>query len=164
MSDPLSVSVVERYLDALWMEKGLADNTLSSYRRDLLAFARWLDGRGGPALEQVTREDLQAYLATLLERRRSPRTVARCLSCLRGFYRHLLRAGVTLEDPTLDLDSPRQGRPLPKSLSEDDVDRLLGAPDTGARYWHSLDCSRAARTADRPPAMPPPRRLVRRPL
>lgn len=130
MSEPLPLPVVERYLDALWMEKGLADNTLSSYRRDLLAFARWLEGRGGPALEQVTREDLQAYLATLMERRRSPRTVARCLSCLRGFYRHLLRAGVIPEDPTLDLDSPRQGRPLPKSLSEDDVDRLLGAPDT----------------------------------
>ena len=121
--------LIEIYLDALWMEKGLSDNTLAAYRRDLLAFERWLHASGAPAIPAVQREQLQGYLASLLAARRSPRSVARSLSCLRGFYRHLLREGHVSVDPTLDLDSPRQGRPLPKTLSEADVERLLQAPD-----------------------------------
>lgn len=120
---------IERHLDSLWVEKGLSENTLAAYRRDLSAFAKWLQNRGGPLLQEVRREDLQAYLASLLQAQRSPRSVARSLSCLRGFYRHLLRSGAIGEDPTLDLDSPALGRPLPKSLSEDEVERLLQAPD-----------------------------------
>lgn len=125
-----SQAVIERYVDALWMEKGLSDNTLAAYRSDLSAFGGWLESSHSRVLEQGGRVELQGYLAALLQQRRSPRSVARSLSCLRGFYRHLLREGVIVEDPTLDLDGPRQGRPLPKSLSEADVDRLLQAPDT----------------------------------
>ncbi|MDP4651768.1 MAG: site-specific tyrosine recombinase XerD, partial [Haliea sp.] len=61
----------------------------------------------------------------------SPRSTARFMSCARGFYRYLLREGRLDADPTLDIDSPQLGRPLPKSLSEHDVERLLAAPDTG---------------------------------
>jgi integrase/recombinase XerD len=124
-----AVALIERYLDAQWMEKGLSDNTLAAYRRDLSAWVGWLERLRGLAPEQARREDLLAYLAASLERGRSPRSAARSLSCLRGFYRYLLRHGQVSVDPTLDLDSPRLGRPLPKSLSENDVERLLAAPD-----------------------------------
>lgn len=124
----LPAPLVEAYLDAIWMEKGLSENTLAAYRRDLQAFRGWAGTRNRD-LAKVQRSDVQAYLAYLLSSRRSPRSAARALSCLRGFYRHLLRTGAITVDPTLDMDSPRLGRPLPKTLSEADVDRLLEAPD-----------------------------------
>lgn len=120
--------VIARYLDAQWMEKGLSENSLAAYRRDLEACDRWCRGRG-ISLIQLQRADLQEYLASLHGEGRSPRSAARALSCLRGFYRYLLRSGDVSEDPTLDLDSPRLGRPLPKSLSEAQVEALLAAPD-----------------------------------
>lgn len=120
-------AVLERYLDAVWMEKGLSENTLAAYRRDLQAFLEWAQARGLRATG-VARADLEAYLANLLQARRSPRSAARALSCLRGFFRHLLRCGDIADDPTLDLASPRLGRPLPKTLSEAEVDALLAAP------------------------------------
>ena len=120
--------VIARYLDAQWMEKGLSENSLAAYRRDLEACDRWCRGRG-ISLIQLQRADLQDYLASLHGKGRSPRSAARALSCLRGFYRYLLRSGEVSDDPTLDLDSPRLGRPLPKSLSEAQVEALLAAPD-----------------------------------
>lgn len=119
---------LERYLDAAWIEKGLSDNTLAAYRRDLTGLDRWLSARG-TSLAVAQRSDLQAYLAHLLAEGRSPRSAARVLSCVRGFYRYLLRTGDLHLDPSLDLDSPRIGRPLPKSISEADVAALLQAPD-----------------------------------
>lgn len=121
-------SLVARYLDAVWIEKGLAENSLEAYRRDLLTFETWLAKRHSDPLH-ASRADLQSYLAYLLACGRSPRTAARSLSCLRGLYRYLVRNGDLRADPTLDLDSPRIGRPLPKSLSEADVEALLSAPD-----------------------------------
>lgn len=126
--DQADADLVQRYLDAVWMEKGLSENTLAAYRRDLLAFARWLGCRH-VSLVIAQRVEIQAYLAFLLQKNRSPRTAARCLSCLRSFYRLLLRWGEITADPTLDLDSPKLGRPLPKTLSEAEVDALLQAPD-----------------------------------
>ncbi len=109
------------------MEKGLSENTLAAYRRDLQAFSRWALSRNRTA-KQIERSDIEAYLASLLAKKRSPRSAARALSCLRGFYRYLLRSGQLELDPTVGLDSPRLGRPLPKTLSEADVDALLKAP------------------------------------
>lgn len=120
-------ALLERYLDAVWMEKGLSENTLMAYRRDLQGFTRWIAGQGA-SVARVARSDIEAYLAHLMTVKRSPRSAARALSCLRGFYRHLLRSGDILADPTLDLDSPRIGRPLPKTLSEEEVEALLQAP------------------------------------
>ena len=120
---------IERYIDAMWMEKGLSNNTLSSYRRDLRQFNEWLLKREGSTITQATRSTLQAYLGARLQQGQSPRSSARFLSCARGFYHYLLREGSLSLDPTLDVDSPRLGRPLPKALSEAEVDRLLGAPD-----------------------------------
>ena len=120
---------IERYLDAVWIEKGLSENTLASYRRDLQQFQSWLSKETGEDLTQATRASLQAYLGARLALGMSARSSARFLSCARGFFRYLLRERVIEADPTLDIDSPRLGRPLPKSLSEEEVERLLQAPD-----------------------------------
>ncbi len=120
---------IEHYIDAMWMEKGLSDNTLSAYRRDLSQYQQWLASRNSTIL-RADRADLQSYLGACLMKGQSQRSTARFMSCARSFYRFLLREGRLQEDPTLDVDSPKLGRPLPKSLSEQDVDRLLAAPDT----------------------------------
>ena len=120
---------IERYIDAMWIEKGLSDNTLSSYRRDLRQFNDWLVEHTGETVLAATRVSLQQYLGARIEHGQSPRSSARFLSCARGFYHYLIREGRITVDPTLDIDSPRLGRPLPKSLSELDVERLLKAPD-----------------------------------
>ena len=120
---------IERYIDAMWMEKGLSDNTLSSYRRDLRQFNDWLVANRNSTVTRTDRAQLQAYLGARLEQGQSQRSTARFMSCARGFYRYLLREGRINVDPTLDVDSPKLGRPLPKSLSEKDVERLLEAPD-----------------------------------
>ncbi len=120
--------VIEQYLDALWMEKGLAENTLASYRRDLVHYEAWLADHA-TGLEKGSSAQLQDYLGWRLQRGHSPRSTARFLSCVRGFYRYQLREGHIDADPSLDVDSPKLGRPLPKSLSEAEVEALLAAPD-----------------------------------
>ena len=120
---------IERYIDALWMEKGLSDNTLSAYRRDIRQFQEWLANVRQSSLLKATNSELQAYLGARLEQGKSGRSTARFMSCIRGFYHFQLREGRMTVDPTLDIESPKLGRPLPKSLSEDDVDKLLAAPD-----------------------------------
>jgi integrase/recombinase XerD len=120
---------IERYIDAMWMEKGLSDNSLSSYRRDLRQFHDWLATNKDSSILRADRSSLQAYLGARLRQGQSPRSTARFMSCARGFYHYLLREGRITVDPTLDVDSPKLGRPLPKSLSEQDVERLIQAPD-----------------------------------
>jgi len=122
-------ATIEQFLDTAWMEKGLSANTLEAYRHDLEAYARWLDARH-VTLSAADRGVVLDYLAHGLQQGRSSRSAARLLSCLRSFYRHLLRQGQISEDPTLQVQSPRTGRALPRSLGEADVERLLSAPDT----------------------------------
>ncbi len=122
-------TLCRRFLDALWLESGLSPNTLASYQNDLKGLARWLD-RQGRALPAATRADLLAYLAERSARGASRRSTARLLSALRRFFRYLLREGVVTIDPTSDIDAPRLGRPLPKSLTETEVEALLESPDT----------------------------------
>jgi integrase/recombinase XerD len=119
---------IERFLDALWMEHGLSENTLSAYRRDLAGCARWL-ARAHKDLVEAQRADLASYIADCAQHGARPRTSARLLSTLRRFYRYLVREGVLSDDPTAQLQSPKLGRPLPKSLSEEQVEALLAAPD-----------------------------------
>jgi len=110
----------------LMAERGAALNTIEAYRRDLADFEAFLALRGR-AVDAASLEDLRAYLAFLTERAASPGTAARRLSALRQFHRFLYAEGLRADDPTLALDSPRQGRALPKYLSEAEVDRLLEA-------------------------------------
>jgi integrase/recombinase XerD len=128
-TDTLIHPEIERYIDAMWMEKGLSDNTLSSYRRDLRQFNDWLVATRSVSVLGAERSSLQAYLGVRLQQGRSPRSTARFMSCVRGFYRYLVREGRIALDPSLDIDSPKLGRPLPKSLSEQDVVKLLEEPD-----------------------------------
>ena len=125
---PLPDPTVEHFLDALWMEKGLSENTLSSYRRDLSRLGQWLQERGVDLLS-AQKTDLLAYLGWRIEQGYSARSTARFLSCARGFYRYQVREARMTLDPTLEIDSPKLGRPLPKSLSEAEVEALLAAPD-----------------------------------
>jgi len=119
--------LLDQFLDGIWLESGLSANTLAAYRTDLRAFQSWL-AKKGLALEQVTRADLLAYLAANVRAGLSPRSSARHLSTLRRFYRYLLIQGRTQADPTADVRSPVIGRPLPKNISEQGVEKLLSTP------------------------------------
>ncbi|MCU1721417.1 MULTISPECIES: site-specific tyrosine recombinase XerD [unclassified Pseudomonas] len=120
--------LIDQFLDALWLEKGLSDNTRASYRSDLALFNGWLQEKG-IALPDAGRELILDHLGWRLDHAYKPRSTARFLSGLRGFYRYLLREKLIAVDPTLQIDMPQLGRPLPKSLSEADVEALLRAPD-----------------------------------
>lgn len=120
--------VVEHFVDSLWLERGLSVHTQQAYRRDLALFADWLQLTHRCSLTDANAGHLQSFLGHKLREGASPRSSARFLSSVRNFYRWALREGLVGEDPTLRIESPRQGRPLPKSLSEADVERLLDAP------------------------------------
>lgn len=127
-----NAALIARFCDAIWLEDGLGENTRSAYRSDLERLARWLsESRSGIELAAVGREDLLGWVSQGMKDGAKSTTAARRLSCLRRFYRYLLREGVIAEDPTLRIDSPKQPKKLPDSLSEADVEALLSEPDTG---------------------------------
>ena len=117
---------IEEFIDLSWMERGLAAATLTAYRSDLTRFSRWLSGRGR-RLEQARRLDVLDFLSE--HAHWPPRTIARRLSALRRFYQHLEREGRISNNPCDRVDAPRLGRPLPDVLTEQEVERLLAAPD-----------------------------------
>jgi integrase/recombinase XerD len=121
--------LLDEFCDALWLEDGLSRNTLESYRRDLRLFAVWLASERGKTLLNAERVDLLGYLAYKFQRRAKPRSAARLLSSLKRLYQFLLREGRITADPTLQVEAPRLPRSLPKSLTEEDIERLLAAPD-----------------------------------
>lgn len=126
-----NTGLLDEFCDALWLEDGLARNTLESYRRDLQQFAGWLLKQGGKCLPDASHAELEGYLAhqyNVTKTRAS--TASRELSSLRRFYRYLLRQGLIGADPTLNIASPKQVRALPKSLTEADVEALLNIPDS----------------------------------
>jgi len=120
--------IIDAFLDSIWLESGLSQNTLNAYRTDLKKFSEWCNGRD-LGLVQANRSHVLDYLAFRMQHGFSSRSTARLNTTLRRFYQYLLREGWIQADPMLDLQSPRIGRPLPKSLSETDVERLLDAPD-----------------------------------
>jgi len=122
--------LIERFLDSLWAERGLSDNSLQSYRHDLLHLLSCLASRD-KALTEATREDILAILAAEINQRKSPRSLSRYLSAYRQLFRWLVREGKIESDPTALIESPKTGRGLPKALTEEQVDALLAAPDTG---------------------------------
>ncbi len=120
-------SVIDEFCDALWLEDGLARNTLEAYRRDLNQAVAWLAKRG-KTLTEAGHADLLGYLAYKVKGRAKATTTGRQLSSLKRFYRYSLRQGRVKADPTLKIDAPKLPRPLPKSLTEADVESLLDAP------------------------------------
>jgi integrase/recombinase XerD len=122
-------SLIDRFCDQLWLEDGLSSNTLSAYRRDLTGFAKWLQHAHSTDLSQAGSADIDAYLAHRFANNAKPRTAARYTASLRRFYRFLARDGLISSDPTQFLDTPKLPRPLPKVLSEVEVETLLAAPD-----------------------------------
>lgn len=122
-------SIIDQFCDSLWLEDGLARNTLESYRRDLRQAALWLATRTKSLLD-ADQADLQSYLGYLYSAKRArARTASRHLSSLRRFYQYALREAKRAADPTLNIASPKIPRTLPKTLSEEEVERLLNAPD-----------------------------------
>lgn len=125
MPEPIDDALIDRFCDHLWLEDGLVELTLAAYRRDLRAFAGWLAQARGQALGAAVAGDIEAYLAWRFAHRAQPRSAARYTSALKRFYRFLLRENLIAADPTLNLDSPKLPRALPKTLTEADVERLL---------------------------------------
>ncbi|HUL41313.1 MAG TPA: site-specific tyrosine recombinase XerD [Burkholderiales bacterium] len=127
-------NLLDEFCDSLWLEDGLARNTLESYRSDLLKFAQWLRQRSLKSLLETRQQDVEGYLAhQVLVAKARARTTSRALSSLKRFFRFEMRQGKIPADPTLRIDSPKLPRGLPKSLTEDDVESLLNAPRTENR-------------------------------
>lgn len=124
-------ALIDEFCDALWLEDGLARATLDAYRRDLKQFALWLQSHRGKRLLDGEAADIQGYLGHLFRKRARASSAARLLSSLKRFYRYCLREGRIRADPTLTIAAPRLPRALPKSLAEEEVERLLAAPPVG---------------------------------
>ena len=130
-----SEQLVDRFLDAIWMERGLSQNTLGAYRADLMTLGRGLSERN-KSIDKANKADLLAFIAKRVEDGAKPRSTARQLSSFRRFFRYIMREGLRDSDPTADIEMPRIGRSLPKTLTEDEVDALLHAPNTDEPLGH----------------------------
>ncbi len=115
------------FIDAMWLESGLSKNTLSAYRSDLHRFAKFI---GDKELTVVEQSDVQKFLGFMMAQGTKASSSARVLSTLRRFFRYQIRENRVSKDPCAQVLSPKQGRPLPKAMSEQQVDDLLNAPDT----------------------------------
>ena len=139
MSSPIAAKIelpeiIEQFIDIIWMERGLSENTLSAYRTDLKNFVLWLSNSSindlSDTLINTNRSTIMEYLSELEDKKISARSRARLLSSLRRFYAYLIREKKIDVDPVALIDSPKLGRSLPKSLTEKDVESLIQAPDT----------------------------------
>ena len=121
--------VIEAFLDTLWVEHGLSENTLSAYRNDLLGLSNWLS-KMTVNITEARLDHLLDYLSSRVQQGSMPRTSARLLSSIRRFYRYLVRQGAVQKDPSAQIEFPKLGRPLPETLTEEEVERLLASPNT----------------------------------
>lgn len=121
-----SLELIDQFLDSLWVESGLSENTLSAYGSDLKIFSKWLKNQ---TLVDVEESDVALFLESRYKQGISGRSSARILSSLRRFYGYLQREGIVETDPAALIEAPHIGRVLPESLSEKDVDLLLDAPE-----------------------------------
>lgn len=120
--------LLDQFCDSLWLEDGLSRNTLDSYRRDLEKYSRWLSSLRGVGIRESTHADMQRYMAELFLHHKATST-SRSLSSLKRFFAYLLRQNLILIDPALHIATPKLPRALPISLTEQDVEMLLQAPD-----------------------------------
>jgi len=125
MSADSNQQSIQQFIDALWIEQGLSDNTVQAYATDLKRFSIWL---GQNSISQINKADISEYLAHCFQQGASASSSARLLSTLRQFYGYLIRTGQRLNDPCCGIKSPKIGKLLPEIFSEDEVGRLLDAP------------------------------------
>jgi len=130
-----SAELVDKFLDAIWMERGLSANTLGAYRADLMTLSRGLAEKD-INMEDAEKADLLEFIAKRVESGAKPRSTARQLSSFRRFFRYIMREGMRADDPTAEIAMPRIGRSLPKTLTEEEVDSLLHAPNTDEPLGH----------------------------
>lgn len=123
--------LLQSFRDALWIEEGLSDNTQKAYVSDLRHFFEWAASEQGCGILEVDPGAIESYLAGKFRQQASRRSMARLVSSLKKFYRYLIREGRLALDPTLKIEPPRIGRPLPCTLTELEVEALLSAPDPG---------------------------------
>src|ERR1043165_9555458 len=121
--------LVREYVLYLQVEKGLAANSVESYRRDLARLKAWAEGRGREP-QGLDKSDVTQFVMSLSREGLSPRSVARTLSAARGFFRYLLLDGHVRVDPRAEVASPQGEQKLPRFLSQEEVEKLLEAPDT----------------------------------
>ena len=124
---------IDRFIDSLWSQKGLAELTLRAYQQDLLQFSRWL-AQHDQKLIDADQANIQHFLAERFDRGASARTNARLLSTLKQYYRHLIRVGERQDNPTALISAPKIHRSLPQSLTESDIEQLLEAPDLETNF------------------------------
>ena len=118
---------LEQFLDAMWMQRGLSDNSLQAYRNDVVQLLRWLD-KSERELSNVDSLTIQDYLKYRHERGLKARSTARTLSTLRRFFQYLVRQHYISQDPMALIDNPKLPKPLPKALTEKQIDLLLTEP------------------------------------
>jgi len=120
-----TAALIDRYLSELRIEGGVSRNTFESYRNDLKKFQAFLKAQRTRDLARVSQRTVSAFVGQLAQRKLSPASIARCVSTLRGFYRFLCKERFVRDNPTTDVTTPRPWLRLPKTLSADDIDRLL---------------------------------------
>lgn len=125
-----TLSSIDPFVEALWLEDGLAQNTLAAYRRDLEAFQEWLRQHNGKTLNDADAGDIQSWFAAMQARSRAS-TANRRLAALRRYYFWARRQGLVPQDPCLELKASRQPPRFPRTISETQVEALLKAPDAG---------------------------------
>ena len=121
-------TIIEAFLDALWSERGLSQNTLAAYGRDLKALSVWQQKNNRQLLTSSNSELLE-FITLKIKQGSKSRSVARAISTFRRFFRYQLRERTISEDPTALIELPKLGKPLPNSLSEENVEALLDATD-----------------------------------
>jgi integrase/recombinase XerD len=124
----INQAAIDRFVDAVWLEDGLSANTLAAYRRDLAALAQWLHQNAATALDAAQESHLQAYFAARHSLSKAT-SANRRLTVFKRYYRWALRERIVQVDPTLRMLAAKQALRVPKTLSEDQVDALLSAPD-----------------------------------
>jgi len=122
------IKFIEKYTNSLWLEKGLSHNTIVSYASDLTQLSEYLLQRNLSAVSAQS-SDLMSFLADRSQSGVKPSSLARSLSSIKGFYQYMVRENHIEVNPAALIESPKQGRPIPKSLTESDVEALLAAPN-----------------------------------
>ena len=120
--------ILDAFIDNIWIEKGLSQNTLDSYRSDLEQFSKWLK-KNNLSYLKTSKKEILSYLSFLFQKGLGSKTVARKLSSLKSFFRYLVFKSIIQNDPSSEVETPKLLKSIPKSISEKEVEALLAAPD-----------------------------------